>query len=345
MAAGAGDADLISAIARGQLAPVYCLHGAERYLLDRCVAALKTAVIGATTGASFNSDAFDLKDSGLSTVLNAARTLPMFAKRRLVIGRGIDQLKADELELLPAYVADPNPSTCLVLLGEKVDGRLRAFAALRKAGFLHEFPRLRDKELASWIGREAATRKLPIDNDAAQALGETAGADLGRLSLALDQLGLFAGQGVRISRAHVEELITDSRERSVFDLTRAIGEGDRLAAMRLLANMLRNREPPLRIQFMLLRQFRQIWRAKELASTGVPRPEIASRIGMSPFFLDDVLVPARRMSVTTLDGSIRRLHQADRSLKSSRIDPEVQISKLVLQLADAAAAKPAAART
>jgi len=37
--------------------------------------------------------------------------------------------------------------------------------------------------------------------------------------------------------------------------------------------MQRNREPALRLQFMLVRQLRQIWRAKELATAGVPRNE------------------------------------------------------------------------
>ncbi len=322
---------------------MYCLHGAESYLITRCLSAIRAAVLGAegSKGASFNCDTFDLKESGLATALNAAKTLPMFARRRLVIAHGIDLLKADDLALLPAYVADPNPSTCLVLTGDKIDGRLRAFAALRKAGFLFEFARLRDRELPTWLSREAKTRQIAIDNDAVQALADAAGPDLGRLSLALDQLALFAGADTRINRAHVEDLIADSRERSVFELTKTIGEGNPLAAMRLLANMLRNREPALRIQFMLLRQIRQIWRAKELAAAGVPRPEIASRIGMAPFFVDDVLIPARKMSVATLERSLRRLHQADRSLKSSRIDPEVQISRLVLRLAEDAAGRPA----
>ncbi len=345
MAAGSGNANPLTAIeSGGEAAPVYCLHGAEQFLIDRFLVAIRKAVLGAQAGAgaSFNHDNFDLKESGLITVLNTAKTLPMFAKRRLVVARGIHQLKTDELEPLGSYIADPNPSTCLVLVGEKIDGRLRAFAALRKAGWLHEFPRLKDNELVTWLGREASARKIPLDSDAARALADAAGPDLGRMSLALDQLTLFAGAGVHINRDHVETLISETRERNVFELTKAIGEGNRTTALRLLANMLRNREAPLKIQFMLLRQLRQIWSAKELAAAGTARPEIASRIGMSPYFLDDVLVPARRMSVATLERSLRRLHQADRSLKSSRIDPDVQIARLVLRLAEDAASAPAA---
>jgi DNA polymerase-3 subunit delta len=338
------DSDLLGAIARGELDPVYCLQGAERFLVDRCVAALRTAALGPDGGHGLNHDAFELRESGLGPALAAARTLPMFAKRRLVVGRGVDQLKADELEGLTDYVADPNPRAVLVLTAEKVDGRWKPFAALRKAGYLHEFPRLRDRELPSWIAREAAARKIAIDSDGAQALAEAAGPDLGRLSQALEQLSLYVGSGARIRRADVEALVAETRERGVFELTKAIGEGNAGRALTLLANMLANREPPLRIQFMLVRQLRQIWRAKELAAAGAPRQEIAAAVGIAPFFLDDVLIPARRMSVAALERSFRRLYQSDRTLKGARIEPELFIARLVRQLADDAASPAATSR-
>jgi DNA polymerase-3 subunit delta len=328
--AGRSDTDVFAAIERGEIAPVYGLYGAERFLVDRCLGALRAAVVGDKAG--FNHDVFEAKESGLGPVLNAARTLPMFAKRRLVVARGIDALKADDLEQLAPYVADPNPSTCLVLVGEKIDTRLKAFQSLKKGGYLHEFPRLRDRELGAWVAREASLRKLPMDSDAAEALADAAGPDLGRLSQALEQLALYAA-GARIGRTHVEELIPETRERGVFELTKAIGQGEVAHALRLLANMLRNREAPLKIQFMLVRQIRQIWRAKELAGTGASRQEIASAVGIAPFFLDDVLLPARRMSTAALARGLERLYEADRALKSSRIDGDVQIARLVQQLA------------
>src|SRR5262245_26879555 len=123
------------ALQRGEVAPIYCLHGAEPFLVDRFLTAIRAAVFGPGTdrSAGFNVDTFDVKESGLVAVVSAAKTLPMFARRRLVIARGIDQLKSEDLEPLGPYVADPNPSTCLVLVGEKIDARLRVFQALRKA--------------------------------------------------------------------------------------------------------------------------------------------------------------------------------------------------------------------
>jgi DNA polymerase-3 subunit delta len=263
----------------------------------------------------------------------------MMAKRRLVVGKAIDQVKADQLEALVEYVADPNPSTCLVLVGDKVDVRFKAFVALRKAGFLHTFAPLRDQALAGWLRTEARARKIDLQPDAAQALSDLAGPELGRLSQALDQLALYAG-GRAITLDDVEELIAETRQRNVFELTKAIGAGDVPRALGLLANMLRNREPALRIQFMLARQMRQIWRAKELAAAGASRNEIASGVGMSPYFLDDVLIPAKRMSRAALARAFERLYQSDQALKSSRVDDDLIVSRLVQSLAEDASARP-----
>jgi DNA polymerase-3 subunit delta len=231
-----------------------------------------------------------------------------------------------------------------VLVADKVDVRFKAFVALRKAGFLHVFAPLRDQALVGWLRAQARERKIDIAADAAGALADLAGPELGRLSQALDQLGLYAGQGRSVTLDDVEELVAETRQRNVFELTKAIGAGEVPRALGLLANMLRNREPALRIQFMLARQMRQIWRAKELAAAGAPRGEIAAAVGMSPYFLDDVLVPARRMSRTTLARAFERLYQSDQALKSSRVDGDLIVSRLVQTLAEDAAAPSNRAR-
>ena len=320
---------------KGDIAPIYCLSG-ERFLVDTAAAAIRAAVLAqAGAAASFNQDVFDLKESGLGGALATARTLPMMAKRRLVVGKAIDEIKSADLEPLVAYIEDPNPATCLVLVGDKVDVRLRAFAALRKRGFLHVFAPLRDNALAGWLRTEARNRGIDIKPDAAGALAMLAGPDLGRLAQALEQLAIYVGRERAIGVDDVEDLVAETREHAIFELTKAIGMGDVPRALALCTNMLRNREPPLKIQFMLARQIRQIWRAKELAASGASRGDIAAGVGINPYFLDDVLVPAKRMSRAALERALERLYQADLALKTSRVEPELALSRLVQSLAEA----------
>ena len=140
--------DIPAAVARGEIEPLYCLSG-ERFLIDAAVAAIRKAVLAeAGAAASFNTDSFELKESGIGAVLATAKTLPMMARRRLVIGKGIDEVKAAEFDPLAEYAEDPNPSTCFVLVGDKVDVRFRAFQALCKRGYLYQFALLKDQTLA-----------------------------------------------------------------------------------------------------------------------------------------------------------------------------------------------------
>jgi DNA polymerase-3 subunit delta len=324
-----------AAVKRGDIAPIYCFSG-ERFLVDSAVAAVRAAVLAeAGAAAAFNNDTFELKESGVGTAIATAKTLPMMAKRRLVVGKSIDEVKAADLEPLVAYVEDPNPSTCLLLIADKVDVRLKAFSSMRKRGYLYVFAALRDNALAGWLRTEAKNRGIDIKPDAANALATLAGPDLGRLAQALEQLAIYVGRERAIGVDDVEDLVAETREHAIFELTKAIGMGDVPRALALCANMLRNREPPLKIQFMLVRQVRQIWRAKELAASGASRGDIASAVGINPYFLDDVLVPARRMSRAALEGALERLYQADLAVKTSRVEPELQLSRLVQALAEA----------
>jgi len=328
-------ADIAAAAQRGDIAPIYCLTG-ERFLVDATAAAIRAAVLAAAgAGAAFNNDVYDLKESGLAGAIGTARTLPMMAKRRLVVGKAIDEVKAADLEPLVGYLEDPNPATCLLLVGDKVDVRLRAFAQLRKRGYLHVFAPLRDNALAGWLRAEAKNRGIDIKPDAAGALATLAGPDLGRLAQALEQLAIYVGRERAIGVDDVEDLVAETREHAIFELTKAIGMGDVPRALALCTNMLRNREPPLRIQFMLARQVRQIWRAKELAAAGASRGDIAAAVGINPYFLDDIMVPARRMSRAALERALERLYQADLALKTSRVEPDLALSRLVQSLAEA----------
>jgi DNA polymerase-3 subunit delta len=328
-------AEIAAAVQRGDIAPIYCLSG-ERFLVDTAATAIRAAVLAqAGAAAAFNNDVFDLKESGLHGALATARTLPMMAKRRLVVGKSIDEIKAADLEPLVAYLEDPNPSTCLLLIADKVDVRLRAFAQMRKRGYLHVFAPLRDNALAGWLRVEAKNRGIDIKPDAATTLATLAGPDLGRLAQALEQLAIYVAGARAITVTDVEDLVAETREHAIFELTKAIGMGDVPRALALCANMLRNREPPLRIQFMLARQVRQIWRAKELAAAGASRGDIAAAVGINPYFLDDIMVPARRMSRAALEQALERLYQADLALKTSRVEPDLALSRLVQALAEA----------
>src|SRR5437016_5431206 len=106
-------ADPLEIIRKEDPGPLYFVHGKEPFLVDRAVEILRERVLDPRTR-DFNYDLFQGKEATAAKVVSAAKTLPMMAKRRLVLIRDADEMKADELAGLSSYVSKPCAETCLV---------------------------------------------------------------------------------------------------------------------------------------------------------------------------------------------------------------------------------------
>ncbi|HUS27303.1 MAG TPA: DNA polymerase III subunit delta [Kofleriaceae bacterium] len=292
------------------LDPVYVLHSEHPIMIERAVTAIRDAAVPPATR-GFNYDVIEGKPKG-NQIVSLAQTLPMMAKSRMVFVRDIGLLPADEAEPVIAYLAKPNPSTVLVAVTNKLDKRLKLFAQLSKKGFLHvlEAPR----QVGPWVREEAKTQGVKMDANAINRLIDTVGNDLSRLALSIGQLGLYAGDRA-VTSDDVDELVADTRERSVFELTDAIGAADRKRALAAVASLCDQRESAVGVVVMLARHIRQLSLLHHLRSTNVPRPEWASRVGVPPFIVDKLIQQARGYSPEALAQATQRLANADRALK------------------------------
>ncbi|MCW5805522.1 MAG: hypothetical protein KIT31_24345, partial [Deltaproteobacteria bacterium] len=128
------------------------------------------------------------------------------------------------------------------------------------------------------------------------------------------QLGLFAGKRA-VTADDVDELIADTRERSVFELTDAIGAVDRVRALAAVDKLCDQRESAVGVVVMLARHVRQLAMAHTLRRSNVPRNEWPSRLGVPPFIVDKVMQQARAFTPEALAVATQRLAMADRALK------------------------------
>ncbi|HET6611149.1 MAG TPA: DNA polymerase III subunit delta [Kofleriaceae bacterium] len=298
-----------------ELLPVYVIVSAEPLLMTRMVEDIKEqAVPPAARG--FNLDVIQGKGATAQAILGAAQTLPMMAARRMVIVRDVHQMVAAELAALVPYLKDPNPSTTLVMTAPKIDGRIKLFATAKKLKVVHELSRPRNP--TRWLADEAARRNVAIDAAARARLCDVVGADLARLSLCLEQLTIYAGER-EIRADDVDDLIADTRERSVFELCDAIGAGNRRAALLSAAALMDQRQSAVGVVVMLARHFRQLGQCRAAIEDRVPQSDIGRRVGVPPFIVQKLLTSARRLSAGDIARAQVSLAAADRALKGESL--------------------------
>jgi DNA polymerase-3 subunit delta len=292
------------------LEPVYVLHSEHPVLIERAVAAIRDEALP-PAARGFNYDVVEGKPSG-ARIVALAQTLPMMAQRRVVLVRDLSALPADDAEPLLAYFGKPNPSTVLIAIASKVDKRLKVFATASKKGYLHvlEAPR----QIAPWLREEAKHQGVKLEAAAVGRLVDAVGDDLSRLVRAIEQLALYAA-GRAVTADDVDELIADTRERSVFELTDAIGAADRVRALAAVASLCDQRESAVGVVVMLARHIRQLSLLHALRAQNAPRGEWASKIGVPPFVVDKLVAQAKSYTPGALALATRRLAEADRALK------------------------------
>lgn len=326
-----GVEQVLRAVERGERAPVYFLHGDNTLVIDQTIAALKRVVVG--DNEDFAYRALRGEEVSGADIVNAARTVPMLASEQLIVVRNAEALDADDQAALLPYLSAPNPATCLALVAAKFDSRTKLIGQANKLGLVHEAAAVSERELPGWIASRARARGLRMSPAVAQALAEATGADAATVEDALERLALFMGDREEARVEDIEHVVSESRVRSVFELTDALGQRRVAAALRTLANMLRNREAPLRLLATLATHMRRLLTIKELERTGSAQPfELAQELGLPPFIVGKLTEQARHFSRQELRRALLRLARTDLELKSARRPDELILEEMILDL-------------
>jgi DNA polymerase-3 subunit delta len=320
-------------------APVYYLHGEETYMLDEAV----DAVLGfaAPDGLNdFNYDSFQGRDATGEAIVSACEMLPMMVDRRIVLVRDAQDMPMSELEELSDYLDDPAETTCLIVHANttqtSLDGRKSIVRKLKKAGESCKFAALYENEVGEILNKHARKRDLRLTPAATAYLIEAVGTDLTSLNSALDKIDLFVGSEDQSPRLveddTVREVVADTKVRTVFDLTDALGDQKFEEALRVLDSMLLNGEPPLRILAMVARHFRIVARLHDPEVRNLNRNDKASAVGVVPFFLKDYQRHARKFSLEDLTVIRQKLLEVDQALKSAGLDDRTLMESLLYDI-------------
>ena len=264
---GIGLHELKRQLATGDLAPLYFVVGEEAPLRDDAVAAIRAAVLGpddANVGA-FNSDVVYGDETEAAEILTLCGNLPMFATRRLVVVKEVGALGAHEAERLLPYLEAPVETTCLVLTGGKVDGRVKFFQALKQAAVSVDCAPLDARALPAWVQDQAGALGLRLDQAARELLIEASGGALGVLCREMERLAAYVAPNTRVTAADVEAVQGADTGGSVHDLIDALQRRDRVGSLRSLSKVLDAGEPPLRVLGFLAACWRNIWRTRKFS--------------------------------------------------------------------------------
>ena len=337
------------ALAEQTFEPVYLLYGSEPGPVKTCLAAIRKHALEPGME-SFNHERFSGRElEGMGPVLGACAQLPFMASRRLVelhdpemVGKGKGDAAKASQDALVAYLKDPSPTTVLVLVSAGIDGRSRLVSASKKVGFVAKFEAIkRDRDAVDFIAQVARDRGVSIDRGAVEQLVMRVGTGQSALLAALDRASLHAGEGAAVTTTDVVAVCGHTRDAVIFDLTDAVGLGQRDKALSVLAHLFTESSAgeigqANQALSMLIRQLRLVFTAK--AAGGNPA-RIGQVAGVPPFVAKKLAAQARGFDEDRLRRAYAGLARLDKDLKGGSFSvtksPYLALQRWILDVCDA----------
>jgi DNA polymerase III subunit delta len=316
----------------GRIDPLYLFYGAEGFLRDAWARAVTEAALKGAALREFNESSYSLANTDVQQAIAAAEQLPMMAGRRVVRVTDFSKLRESDEGALTRYVARPVETSVVIFVADELDKRRKLSKTLLEACTSVEFSELKDAELVAWAKDHLRKLSATAEDRALRQTIALAGPGVRQLATELEKLATAALPAGHITIELVDELVGRSRELSNFELTDHLIARDRRRSLQTLARLLDDGVEPLMLIGLLASSFHRLALAKDLMSRGAPNEEVFRLVPMPQGKRAGFLATARRADADELARRIRRIADADLSIKTSQATPRLQLEMLVCEL-------------
>jgi DNA polymerase-3 subunit delta len=315
-------------IRTGNFKQLYLLYGEEEYLKQQ----YKQNLIQALNpeGDSMNFTRYEGKGIDVRELIDFCETMPFFAETRVVLveDSGFFKNKCEELteymKRLPEYLR-------MVFVEAEVDKRSRMYKAVKDQGRIAEFGIQDEKTLMRWAAGLLGREGRRIRSSDMELLLSKTGTDMGNLRMELEKLLTYTMGRDVVTAEDIEAVCTTQTTNKIFDMVRAVTEKNQKKALDLYYDLLTLKEPPMRILFLLVRQYKQLWETRQLDDEGASQSEIASRVGVPPFAVRGLLSCARAYSAGELRLAVEDFIEAEEAVKTGRLEDVLSVELLIIK--------------
>lgn len=310
--------------------PVYLLYGEEAFLRRSYKNRLKEAIVGDDT---MNYNYYEGKELSVQELISVAETMPFFAPRRLILVENSGLFKK-EAEQLANYLAEMPDTTHIVFVEEEIDKRNKLYKKVGALGYAAECKRQTGAELKRWAARGFGSYGKKLTEATVELFLTKTGEDMENIRREMEKLVAYVGDREIIQSEDVETITTTQITNHIFDMINEVSSGRRARALALYADLLALKEPPMRILFLLARQFHNLLQVKELRDLGCDKSEIASKCKLPPFAVGKHMTQAARFTREQLESAVRMAVEMEQAVKQGNLKDQLAVELLIVALAE-----------
>lgn len=319
---------IIEDIKNNTYKPVYLLYGEEAYLKKQYKDKLRQAL--SAPDDTMNYSYYEGKDTNAKAVIDLAATMPFLAERRLIIMENTGYFKSAN-EDMTAFMKEIPETTCMVFVEQEVDKRSRMFKAVKDAGRVVEMVRQDENTLKRWILGILKRENMNLTEQTLNLFLQMTGDDMDHIEKELEKLICYCMGRDSITSADVEAVCAARVTNKIFDMINAIAEKRQEEALALYNDLLTLKEPPMRILFLIARQFNLLMQVKEMKAAGSNQQAIAEKTGLHGFIVGKYITQSGKFTRQMLREAVEACVDAEEAVKTGRMNDIMSVELLIIK--------------
>ncbi|HJA81873.1 MAG TPA: DNA polymerase III subunit delta [Candidatus Mediterraneibacter intestinipullorum] len=317
----------------GKFKQIYLLYGEEAYLKKQYKERFVKAML--PVGDTMNYACYEGKNTDIKEVIDLAETLPFFAERRLILFEDTGFFKSSGSDLAD-YISDMPETTCFIFIENEVDKRSKLYKAVKAKGHIVELGVQDENTLRRWVqGLVKKEGKTMAQGDVAYFLNKV-GTDMENITKELEKLVCYAMDRDVLTRTDIDAVCVTQITSHIFEMVNAVADKKQRKALDLYYELLALKEPPMRILFLLTREYRILFHVKALLKQGYGKNEIASKAGLHPFAAGRYMDQANRFHSKELRAVIEEGADIEQRVKTGLLTDHLAVELFLVKYSAAA---------
>ena len=315
-------------IKTGQFKPAYLLYGEEAYLKKQYKDKLTKAMLPESD--TVNYAYYEGKGTNPAELIDLAETMPFFADRRLIVVENSGFFKNATPELAD-YIKNMPETACFIFVESEVDKRGKMYKAVKDKGRAVEMGRQDEKTLLYWLAGMVKKEGKQIKESTARYLVAKTGTDMENLEKEMEKLFSYTLGQTEITVQDVDEICTTQVTNKIFDMVEAVAAKQQKQALDYYYDLLALKEPPMRILYLLARQFKLLMEVKDLSGRGYDKPQIAKTAGLHPFVAGKYIKQCRSFSKEELRSIMEEAANTEEMVKTGRLNDRMSVELFIVK--------------
>ena len=128
-----------------------------------------------------------------------------------------------------------------------------------------------------------------------------------------------------------DRICTTQIANKIFDMIGAVTEQNQKKALKLYYDLLALKEPPMRILFLISRQFNQLMQVKNMKTLGLDSSTIAKQAGLAPFLVKKYAAQTGRFTLEQLREAVEDCAQMEEAVKTGQLTDTISVELLIVK--------------